>query len=91
MKEKITIFSIFVFIVSFFSMEARGADWKLYATTGLGDQYPFTCSKHYYDQQSIKRASKDVVRVWSKTVSVSSFPGQEKAQKDQIVLYEGHL
>lgn len=60
MKGKITIFAIFLFIV-FFAIEAQAVDWVSYAETEGGY---FIC---YYDPQSIKQISKDVVQVWQKT------------------------
>jgi hypothetical protein len=58
MQGKITIFAIFVFIVSFFPIEAKVVDWKY---VGTGES-----ALHYYDPQSIKWVSKDIVRVWVK-------------------------
>lgn len=53
------IFAVFGFII-FFAMEAQAVDWKLYSTNEEGSLY--------YDLQSIKQASKDVVEVWTKVV-----------------------
>ena len=54
--------AVFTFIVLFFSMEARAVDWVFCAraTNGTGELY--------YDPQSIKRASKHIVQVWTKSV-----------------------
>lgn len=60
MKGKyIAIVAVFAFIFFFFSMEARAVNWKRLVTATNGDSY-------YYDPQSIKRVSKDIVRVWVK-------------------------
>jgi len=42
-------------------MEARAVDWVFYAEAKSGGDV------YYYDPQSIKRVSKDLVRVWEKT------------------------
>ena len=52
------IFAVLGFIV-FFAIEALAADWVLYGTSTDG-------SSHYYDPQSIKWVSQDIVRVWKK-------------------------
>ena len=57
MKGKIAILAVLVFIVSF-AIEARVVDWK-YVDTGES-------ALHYYDPQSIKWVSKDIVRVREK-------------------------
>jgi len=41
-------------------VESWGADWKVYGETGFGVSY--------YDSGSITHPSKDIVRVWTKTV-----------------------
>ena len=57
MKGKIAILAVLVFIVSF-AIEARVVDWK-YVDTGES-------ALHYYNPQSIKWVSKDIVRVREK-------------------------
>jgi hypothetical protein len=54
------IFAVFGFIV-FFAIEAQAVDWKLFGTDAEGNS-------RYYDPQSIKRVSKDIVQVWTKMV-----------------------
>lgn len=71
MKGKLTIFAIFVFIISFLSMEARAVDWVLFVTTDDGNS-------HYYDPKRIKHVSKDTVQVWKKMVF------EEKSIQDVI-------
>lgn len=62
MKRRYGVFfAAFVFLVFFFSMEARAVDWVLYTTSPDGCCY-------YYDPQSIRRVSEDIVRVWEKIV-----------------------
>ena len=61
MKGKITIFAVFLFLVSLFFMDAWAVDWVFCAKSKEGLYY-------YYDPQSIKRASKDFVQVWTKGV-----------------------
>ena len=51
------VFAVIVFVVSF-AIEARVVDWK-YVGTGWS-------SLHYYDAQSIKWVSTDIVQVWEK-------------------------
>ena len=61
MRRKTTLFAVFGFII-FFAIEAQAADWVYYAT-GSADGCSF-----YYDPQSIKRVSEDIVQVWEKKV-----------------------
>ncbi len=61
MKKRYGIMlAVFWYILFFSSVEGRGADWKVYSTLDDGI--------FYYDAESITRLSKDVVRVWDKTV-----------------------
>ncbi len=62
MKGKyIATFAVFAFIVFFFSIEAKADDWAFYSTSTAGDSY-------YYDPQSVKRVSEDIVQVLIKNV-----------------------
>lgn len=75
MKGKyIAIFAVLGIIIFFFSMEARSVDWVFYVTAADGNNY-------YYDSQSIKWVSKDIVQVWEKTVYT------EKGVPDMIKKY----
>jgi hypothetical protein len=69
-----TIFAIFLFIIFFFSMEAQAVDWVLYS--GKTDEAVY----YSYDPQSIKRVSKDIVRVLNKE-SYSEKGAQEVIKK----------
>ena len=61
MKEKYkTIFAVFVFTISFFSMEGWGADWKyIFTATTVGEWF--------YDTQSLSRGQ-DITSVWTKWI-----------------------
>ena len=61
MKGKyIAIIAVFGFIVFFFSMEARAAEWKYIFKASTGGEW-------FYDTQSISRG-KDVTSVWTKWI-----------------------
>jgi hypothetical protein len=52
---------VLIGLVIFGYGEVLGADWRLYATVLDGDEF-------YYDASSIIRPSRNIVRVWTKTV-----------------------
>ncbi len=54
--------SILIGIIIFDSAELWGANWKLYNYDT--DKY----DSHYYDTESITHPSKNIVRVWVKTI-----------------------
>jgi hypothetical protein len=62
-------FASLAMLVIFFSSTGWGADWKFY-TSHMGDP----C---YYDSQSIRQVSEDIVRVWTKTTA-----GEETLKRD---------
>ena len=74
MKGKITILAGLGFII-FFAIEAQAVDWVFYGTSEENG------NSHYYDPQSVKRVSKDVVRVWGKS-SYSEKGAQDVIKKD---------
>ena len=68
------IISLLTVLISFsivISSVAEGADWKYYGRTEWGDSY--------YDRQSIKKISQDILEVWTKEVVTS------KKQKDFMI------
>jgi hypothetical protein len=68
------ISSLLIVLVSFsivISSVTEGADWKYYGRT--------ECSDSYYDAQSIKKISQDILEVWTKEVVTS------KKQKDLMI------
>ena len=68
------ITSLLTVVISFsivISSVTEGADWKYYGRTEWGDSY--------YDRQSIKRISQDILAVWTKDVVTS------KKQKDLML------
>jgi len=73
MKGKITILAVLGFIV-FFAIEAQAVNWVFYSKTDDSG------NTHYYDPQSIKRVSEDIVQVWTKMV-LTKKDAQELTEK----------
>ncbi len=64
----LTVLILFSIVIS---SVAEGADWKYYGRTEWGD--------FYYDRQSFKKISQDILEVWTKEVVTSN------KQKDLMI------
>ena len=60
-KKYGVILALIGYIVFFFCMEGRGADWKYYIGSEFGE--------YYYDAESVNRLPNNMVRVWTEEIS----------------------
>jgi hypothetical protein len=79
-QKIVSIFIISLFLYGVSNGLLQAEEWKLFYKTGIGEEY-------YFDNESITRPAKDVVRVWQKTMQRMSKDESVEKSRTYVEIY----